>query len=310
MKSLNHFILTIFLVVLSHETIKSQTYVPFPNSGIIWNIITTNDTFDPHSPYKNRYGLIGDTLINDTLYSKLYVLENDTNLNIINGSYVGAIRENNKHVYYKDISFPTKDILLYDFSLQQGDTMYYDYYGFLGNIEPYINSHFNVVANIDSILINNKYRKRFNFENSDIWIEGIGSIFGQGLIHPIAQYPLNGDVVTVACIKHNDTILHLGNPLCDKCFCSLNIRGIENNKVRLYVFPNPVTSVFNIRFDYIEREVYNLSIIDCVGKKVFSKINIKKGNISINKENLNSGLYFIILKNDKGRVYSEKIIIE
>lgn len=64
-------------------------------------------------------------------------------------------------------------LTLYDFSLQVGDTAYFDTYA--------INDHV-IVSSIDTIDIQGRSRKRFFLNNEDIWLEGIGSM--QGVLRP------------------------------------------------------------------------------------------------------------------------------
>jgi hypothetical protein len=68
----------------------AQNY--FPTSNAIWNESILN--------YNSYYGLLGDTLINDMNYSKLYQFS-DTVLSIENiQKYIGAIRNEGQKVFF------------------------------------------------------------------------------------------------------------------------------------------------------------------------------------------------------------------
>lgn len=137
------------LLFLLPSSIIAQTYHPFPDSSAIWRMEECMDE-NPFcgflcGPYCfNRYSVFisGDTLIDSTLYHKLYkgdILASDT----LASNYTGAIREVNKKVYLYldslsannisnfcktmnglDTSILNKDLLLYDFDVAVGDTFF------------------------------------------------------------------------------------------------------------------------------------------------------------------------------------------
>ncbi|MDO8896622.1 MAG: hypothetical protein Q7V19_03160, partial [Bacteroidales bacterium] len=61
------FILTTLMALESH----AQEYVPFPVSNAIWSEVFTDLQPSIINPY--RYGIDGDTIINELQYSKLYL---------------------------------------------------------------------------------------------------------------------------------------------------------------------------------------------------------------------------------------------
>ncbi len=88
---------------------------------------------------------------------------------------------------------------------------------------------------------------------------------------------------------------------------------IENSKLSdVKIFPNPAKNILNLSYS-IERDIHiDAKIVDISGKVIinaFSK-NSTKGlqNETINISNLQSGLYFLILKGE-GFIVTEKIII-
>ncbi len=60
------------LFLLTFYAVPTFGQACFPDSNAIWNI----NTFNSDGSYKSEilYGIKGDTLINDTLYHKLYLL--------------------------------------------------------------------------------------------------------------------------------------------------------------------------------------------------------------------------------------------
>ena len=72
----------------------------------------------------------------------------------------------------------------------------------------------------------------------------------------------------------------------------------------LYVFPNPSNGVFNIESDTFQ---FNIDIVDCLGKRVFSKSVDSAKHISF-KPHLSKGIYFLKLS-DNTKTQNVKIII-
>ena len=149
MKKLTFLLILLLISIFSN----SQTYYTFPDSNAIWSQVSKN-IYDG-TIHKHRFGLYGDTIINSKTYSKIYSLYDSTLIHP-NSTYYAAIREDSlKRVYILFVGFP--EILLYDFSLNIGDTIWYDYGGWAGGAEIDINpqNHFKVVTNVDSMLLLN-----------------------------------------------------------------------------------------------------------------------------------------------------------
>ncbi len=92
--------------------------------------------------------------------------------------------------------------------------------------------------------------------------------------------------------------------------------AIKDNKIKFNVFPNPISSEFNVNFmsnkdGKVEIKIYSTtgqiikSIINNVAKKD-EEINIK---VDVKTLNLSSGIYFIYVDNDES-IYLKKIVIE
>lgn len=79
-----------------------------------------------------------------------------------------------------------------------------------------------------------------------------------------------------------------------------NLGIISNNNIKTFsLYPNPFSSITNIKTNTILNNA-EIVIYDVFGQKVNSQNNISGNEITINRENLSSGIYFIqILDNDK-----------
>ena len=178
------FLFTLIIVLFATES-RAQEYVPFPLSNAIWSEVFTSKQPDEVETY--QFGIEGDTVYNNIQYSKLYLL-NDTVYPLSVGRYCGGIQEDDmKRIYIIDcdcVMFPTipiiDEVVLYDFSKSIGDTLFVGMYSFY----PF---SYLIIHEIDSVLIDGNYRKRFDFGLEE-WIEGIGST--RGLLSPIQEQPL------------------------------------------------------------------------------------------------------------------------
>ncbi len=169
----------LFLIILffSSHLIDAQTYVPFPTDSARWKVTYYSGALGcPNIVSEYQYTIDGDTLISSTTYQKIFRTGYTNNSFCYFGpfGYSGCIREDgNKHIYLR-LPSSNSDTLLYDFSLNVGDTVQ----SFLNYCTVPI-----TVISIDSILIQSSYRKRFNLDggcqaNSVSLIEGIGSTHG------------------------------------------------------------------------------------------------------------------------------------
>ena len=315
MKKLSSIIL-IVLILLVHN-LFGQDYFPFPDTNAAWNTVGNN--VSTPDEWHFRYAVFGDTIINSTLYTKIYKMYDSTILHP-NSTYFAAIRENgNRQIHCLLPGF--SESILYDFNLNIGDTIYYNIGGGLANNEVMFwdFDHYRIVTEKDSmLLLNNQYRKRWKLGGElgyQTWIEGIGSINWYGLFNPlITAVVLNGDGYQFACYKENDTVLYLNNLFCDKCFCQL-YTGLEEQNIRdkksITVFPNPACDKVTIQINETDNSIYKIEIFDLFGKKQIEKTINFNNKIEIEIEDLKSGIYLIeIYSPDKKLVGIKKLVIE
>lgn len=253
---------------------QEYQYVPFPDSGAVWS-----EVYNPGSMEENgsttttniyeRFALSGeDTLINDTSYKKLYIFY-DPVLNLKTASYIGGIREDQKRVYYIGDTIhwlkpfnafndynKEKELLLYDFSVEIGDTIWGD-----SNTNVYGRL---IVKDIDTIQIGNTLRKKYYFNYFWVeWIEGIGSrgglLFAASDIPTGSSYPSN----SLICFFKNDTLLY-HNEYYNNCFPSTLSVDSKQIKSDITVFPNPANGN-NIHFELGNNNIKKLEIFDLNG---------------------------------------------
>jgi hypothetical protein len=294
-----------FLIVFK-ITANSQEYISFPQSNAIWSEVFTSQ--QPFFIETYQYGVIGDTTINSTVYQKIYRL-NDTIYPLVPGQYCGAIREDNsKRIFVigSECTYPGSgqgEVLLYDFSKSVGDTVFVGIDG-LGP-EGYL-----IINNIDSILIENNYRRTFHFTTLEgfFWIEGIGST--RGIFSPITAQTSGYQKWELICFNQDNIVKYL-NPKFNSCFpllTSVDNPNQSNHSVR--IFPHPVTDISVIKFNTQNFEFQSFELFDMIGHKI-KAINIKdKEQIIIKANDFKPGFYFFLMSGNKMNNASGKIIIK
>jgi hypothetical protein len=249
------------------------------------------------------YEITGDTVINTVTYHKLnipFVLQSDTSYPLWTSSgYRGCIRQDtaSRKVYIVPPS-QSAEQLLYDFNLNVSDTVK----GYLANnctSMPYLVR----VDNIDSILINGDYRKRWRLYSliygpTAYFIEGIGST--SGLLETVCGYI---DVqVNLVCFKQNDTTLYPN--ASTGCNTITAVNNITTNKNGLIIYPNPAHNKLNIECKMKNAE---LKMYDITGRMVREeKIHSPLSTFNFQ---LSRGVYFVRVS-DGERVSVQKLVVE
>ena len=199
--------------------------------------------------------------------------------------YRGAMRNDtlNKKVYFIERD-SLNEILLYDFSLNVGDTLY--------GTMPFGNSP---VTSIDSVLVGSNYHKRFFSSTWEI-IEGVGSTYGLLEI----KFPEFIESMYLICFTHNaDTYINnnFGNcVVIDSTMVGIN--EIYKPPSTIEISPNPATSAFTITSSSKLKEIKLFSVLgECIYQ---SEISNSKSEIDISS--LAKGIYFVEIKTEEGIV--------
>lgn len=313
-------ILLFFL--LSGFGLSAQTYYPFPTKNTMWTEMFFNPYPNEFSKFHSFMLKDNDTVINGKIYHKLY---HSTDTLFTEKNLCGAIREVNKKVYYYSfvsLTFPNpdtysylsiepnKEVMLYDFSLELGDTLKSD------SVRLVLNSNL-IVEKIDTILIGSEYRKMYTFAHPSFsphliipwaqWVEGIGYL--RGLLFRTGDVPSNGLWNDIICFKENNSWLYHFSRKYNKCFYMTGDATpvIQENK-KILVYPNPIHSLAHIEFG--DDKYTKLTIMDLLGTVL--KVYKIKGlsSIDISKSELPNGLYILRLHEENGNIVSTKIVFE
>lgn len=295
MKKIKLFILLFVLQI----NLNAQSYFPLPDSNAVWTISSLAQG-SIKGIYK--FGVYGDTSINNISYNKVYY-NNDYNFNLTNSFLFGLIRESNKKVY-KYIG-NNSEAILYDFNLIIGDSA--------KSISTNGFTFSKKVTDIDSVLINGQFRKRWIFPE-EYWIEGIGSSFG--LLDPLVQ---SFDFCrSLICLSENAIVTYQNaNPDCTTpapydCDGILNPISVSEHvfkNSKSIIFPNPFSNSAIIKTS-IELNDAALKIYDLLGQEVLTNSHLNGQEIKINKENLTNGNYYYKLTQNGELISKGKFIIE
>jgi Secretion system C-terminal sorting domain/Beta-propeller repeat len=76
------------------------------------------------------------------------------------------------------------------------------------------------------------------------------------------------------------------------------------------IYPNPTNQSATLEFDNSKQQNHNLTLYDTQGRLIETITNIKTGRITIERNNLPSGLYFFRLHKNNQFVFSGKLILK
>lgn len=279
--------------------IGQSGYHPFPEKNASWNFSYGNWSITGETYGDYSVMLTGDTIINGQIYHKFnisYVQENTigicAGLSLV--GYRGAIRQDtaSRKVY---IIPPSSDIefLLYDFSLQIGDTVK----GYLQSL----NFGLDIVEAIDSIFVDNTYRTRWKINSCyEIFlVEGMGSTYG--LFQPSPGCVADLPYFYMHCFRQNNQVVYTDSST--SCALITSSHSIENISNNLIIYPNPSTGTFTVSNN--NGTIREIIISDIMGNFIRQQHADKQRKVTIS--GLDQGLYFLKITDNGGRTVNKKI---
>ena len=282
----------VFIIFISCAFLSTpvQTAVPFPDSAASWvNTFSIWDWSHGGPPLKilmrvENYCMDGiDTTLNGNIY---------TQIRFCNGSYKGGLRDDNGKIYFcpKD---STQEYLLYDFTVNPGDTVRNVYVEVM-NTSAMLNDFIIGHNSIDTISINGIDRRRILVEGS-YWIEGIGNT--QGLfLEPWIN--VSNYILELNCMSYKDTILY---PAISIGACPLNVAINEVESVIYSAYPNPTAEKIIVRADVFFNSS-NVTILNVFGQQVHPPLSFMDNSVSIDFQNISTGIYFFTAYSKAGNI--------
>jgi hypothetical protein len=304
MKKLLPICLLLFLI---NGNSVGQSYQKFINDQLFWDVAYAEmgyicGAYSDFGPW--RYKFNGDTVINNTNYSKIVGFEHFSMLHPsppkcdpfyvdTNSIYIPRffIREDtiNRKVYRYD-SYLEVEHLWYDFNAEQGDTIIYPNYG------PFIvDTVFNIITNDG---VTRKYYEYFD-ELGGYYIEGLGGV-GGFYNEPFYYFEAGPWLM---CIKDNQNQILWGID-CYDFTTSISSPGSSNFLFELY--PNPSNSTITIELPTQPSKNISLTISNTNGQQLITQ-PIAEPQTEIDISNFPVGIYIIKVWNDK-EVMVRKVI--
>lgn len=313
----------IIICALCLSCVAMQAQNIFPKDSTVWNVLLgeykTNQT-------QIIYALHGDTIINDTVYSKLYLM-NDSLYHIDNNDlYYGGIRQEGQRVYFRYVNdeylseyLPTvKECLLYDFSKNIGDSIEH---GWMPVLIPKLETLFPDASRyeyakscVQDVSMDSKGRKhiRVNINSSfgDEWVEGVGSF--ESFFWALRLISGSGDVgVHLRCMKVKDKVEYLQD-VCESCYYQKEAGACEVREEKTGRFC--VFSDFNEKCVHLVlKENSNLpcliNIFDMKGNKVIEEqLNEISSDVYFSDDM--TGIFIYQIKDDSSILQNGKIILK
>ena len=210
-------ILTVIaLLMMAAVTMQAQQFEPLVAEGKQWNVVFTLVPMPPTYRHTDAYKVEGDTVVEGTAYKKLLTTESQ---HYTNWELCGLMRETDEgQVLYRSYGWNHTfgaETMLYDFSMQPGDSICYN---------DELADCLKLISVNDTILEGeNTPRKKYVFrieENGyptihgyETWIEGIGSEYG--LLGPGSRF-LVGGTYDLLCYYENEDLIWQ-NPDFNSC---------------------------------------------------------------------------------------------
>lgn len=268
----------------------SDSCAQFINENKQWNV-RQEENFGPIKTF--IYKINGDTVINGLSYKTMWANENSLD----DSWYVaGYLREETNRVYYLEDS---QEGLLYDFNLNAGDTTYVV-------SKKCMEPEEKIVISTDTVDYYGIPRIRWVFNDSDwdVWIEGVGSLFG-----PLNSiFPCYTDIwVNLLCYYENDSVRYI-NETYNECY--LTSVGIfeDYNLSDIQVSPNPSQkgSLIEIRSGDL---IHDLELLSFNGLVIKHYHDLESKSVTIYPGSLLPGIYLLKVSDKIHRTQVLKVVI-
>lgn len=315
-------IIPLIIFIISSCLTNAQVKFHFPESFSFWSelFFPFDDTINPCIASYHCYGLQNnDTVIQSTTYHKLYSSK-DTLFS--ESECIGGLREDSAgRVFFNGRlqsifgSYPAhlqnRDILLFDFSVRQGDTLRNK--PGIPNSVVYNLTNGNdwlVVKGVDSIFLAGNYRKRIYFEgDSNSWVEGIGNI-KRGLLFSSGITTTNGPYNYLICFRQNNACLYQKPGFLD-CYPEYpgGISKNMNKICQLHFYPNPADERCMIKYPEEITDKTIIEVITLTGDVLFFKDISGLKSLEICTKDFPDGFYLIrCFKGDGTSIYGKIIV--
>lgn len=296
MKTLLFISVSIFCLI--SIIVEGQTYHPLIKSNKFWTLLDLDPTALCYTTGGRQQYFFGDTIIQIKTYQKIascdvislcqcglfcHPFAVDTTGNCANGGFISStqfMREDtlNRKVYLIDLAIDTVEHLLFDFSLNVGDTF----------STPFTTQGAGTLT-VDSIgqyplMIG--YGKIFYLHNGFYYIESIGDVGGLTNIQLVQS---GGTSTGLTCVRDDGNYIYSTSNW--ECFGVVGLNENSNSDVPFTI--HQVGKSFKININDKQQEAL-LRLFDSSGRIVYSTI-LSKSESSVSLDGFQSGLYVYCL---------------
>ena len=271
-----------------------------------WNIGThcvNEGPMDPYDKWTTSFLHIeGDTLMNENHYKKL-VSCNDLFCEV--KRLKSYIREESGQVF---LANKIEEIALYNFNLQQGDTMIMD---FLLKINR---RYFIQVDSVKTMVFeDNKERiaqyvtvsdyQYREYSIPDVFVEGIGSLTF-GLEYPINLFVTGGQgcYPAMLCFYSGENLIY-SNPEHKSCYLNTGLLQFQQPEM-VQVYSNGHGM---LEIQLAEVKAGRIIVFDLIGKRILDQAVSRSGNQFCLPS---FGIYLYRFESDKGKVQTGKVLVK
>lgn len=297
-------ILNLLFIFLGYKS-YSQNYLSMLSDSLYWDVSYRVNSPAPCAPYgvsgPVRYALSGDTIINAILYKQLKGFSSDPfnpggcppfffdtvsqNLDIFLREDTAA-----KRVYKYDIN-SLQEELLFDFSLQQGDSIYLPCF-ISPNIYFYVDTLYSIITP-DGISRNyfECYPRPWQGTTGGFFIEGLGGSMG-----PFERpYNVFEEGYWLLCVSNLNLLSLYGGAFhCFNFTTGIHIDDLQTED--LVIQPNPVINTITLKNLQLSSSVI---ITDISGRVIYKNEKITENQIDV--AFLKAGLYTVTLSSSGWR---------
>ena len=281
----------------------------------------------------------GDTLIDGLIYQKIFQrftwwTKNTSAYELDDGTYIpgeflsgniqatpfliGALRQDTmaQKVYFRRLSpsytdiiciepitestLPfNEDILLFDFDMVTGDTI------FLGGDDKML-----IIENTDSVQYNDGiYRKRYFPLNSYPefeFIEGIGAT--TGLFAGIRGEFVEGEWCNLQCFSNEGEYI-IGTSVynCDSIDVVSPVVNIDQN-TKFNIYPNPFDQFLQIDFQTVHTGNFQLQIYNSIGHLILNHSISSQESFELDTQQFSKGIYHLSFYKEAKLLGSQKLV--
>ena len=292
----------LFLLLLAVAGMaKAQDYKPLVEDGKQWNVLFSYPWSppEPQHKYTDIYKIEGDTLLDGVTYKVMYATRNE---NLTGWNLWGFIRETEDGQVFSRRPSTSDEQLLYDFSMEVGDTICMCDYEFYECCM--------VVIEKGETIVNGEPRQQIVLEypwgngEGEVWIEGIGSLYG--IINSGSLFLMGGSTNLLCYYEDGDLIWQNTTPGYNECYIinPNDPQSIEEDETSLSVsvYPNPSKGEVTIEgVEVVEIKVYN---------SLGQVVKTFQGSNEINVSGLPEGVYLLRIMDADGRNHALRVAVK